>query len=142
VQLGSVSTVDKGLYGDFTVLGDYTQTDSHVYLAHNVVCGRRCTLTTGVAVPGWSTLGDDVWMGPSTSVNQLLHVGSGAFVGTGSTVRHDVPAHGLLYGSTARQKGWSCVCHTRLESGDEVAFSCPSCGRRYRREGERLSLAR
>ncbi len=140
VQVGSTSCVDKGLYGDFTVLGDYTQTDHHVYVAHAVVCGRRCTLTAGVVVLGWTRLGDDVWLGPSTSVNQLLHIGSVAFVGTGSVVRHDVSAHALVYGPTAGQKGWSCLCHTRLESASGRQFDCPSCGRRYRLDGDALSL--
>jgi UDP-3-O-[3-hydroxymyristoyl] glucosamine N-acyltransferase len=136
-----VSCVDQGLYGDFTVLGDYTQTDDQVYVAHNVVCGRRCTLTANVAVLGWTELGDDVWLGPSTSVNQLLHVGSAAYVGTGSVVRHDVAPNALVYGETARQKGWACDCHARLEPVGDDRFACPSCERQYRLDGEDLRPA-
>jgi len=139
VHIGALSCVDKGLYGDFTVLGDYTQTDDQVYVAHNVVCGQRCTLTAGVAVLGWTQLGDDVWLGPSTSVNQLLQIGTAAYVGTGSVVRHDVASHALVYGDTARQKGWACSCHGRLEKTGDRQFECPSCRRRYRVDDGQLT---
>jgi UDP-3-O-[3-hydroxymyristoyl] glucosamine N-acyltransferase len=140
VHVGALSGVDRGLYGDFTVLGDYTLTDDQVYVAHNVVCGRRCTLTAGVAILGWTRLGDDVWLGPATSVNQLLHIGTAAYVGTGSVVRHDVASHALVYGDTARQKGWVCDCHGQLDAIDDRRYRCSSCGRQYRLDGEDLAL--
>ncbi len=133
-RLGSTSCVDKGLYGDFTYLGVQTLTDHHVYVAHAVACGPRCTIGAGVILLGWVQLGSDVWIGPASSVNQLLRIGAGAFLGTGSVVRHDVLPYALVYGDTARQKGWSCVCHSRLDAQPDEGVECATCGRSYRLE--------
>lgn len=137
VHVGAGACIDKGLYGDFTELGAFTQTDNLVHIAHAVRCGRRCVLAAGVVLAGWVELGDDVWLAPGTVVNQMLKIGAGAYVGTGSVVRRDVPAHALVVGHTARQIGWYCLCRSRLEPGTEEIL-CPNCGRRYVSEGSTI----
>jgi acetyltransferase-like isoleucine patch superfamily enzyme len=52
-----------------------------------------------------------------------------AFVGAGSVVVADVPAHALVAGNPARQLGWLCACGERLPD----PLLC-RCGRRYRRD--------
>ena len=53
-------------------------------------------------------------------------IGTHAFVGAGTVVTEDVPAHGLVVGNPGRIIGWACECGHRL--GDE--WSC-RCGREY-----------
>ena len=53
-------------------------------------------------------------------------IGESAFVGAGSVIVDDVPAHALVVGNPARRVGWACACGTRL--GDDLACAC---GRRY-----------
>ena len=55
-----------------------------------------------------------------------LTVGAHSFVGAGSVLIRDVPAHALVVGNPARRIGWVCVCGQRLD--DELACHC---GRRY-----------
>ena len=50
-------------------------------------------------------------------------VGAYAFVAAGAVVRGDVPAHALVMGVPARQRGWMCRCGTRMVDG-----VCPACG--------------
>ncbi len=52
-------------------------------------------------------------------------IGEYAFIGAGAVVRGDVPAHALMLGVPARQRGWMCRCGTRLQDG-----VCPACGAR------------
>lgn len=137
VQVGSGSCVDKAMYGEFTVVGDFTQIDNQAQVAHAARLGRRCILTAGTVVSGWCTLGEGVWLGPLTAVNQFIRIGDWAYVGTGSTVRRDVPSHALVYGPTARQAGWYCVCRTQLPP-EQGQVQCPNCGRSYTADGKRL----
>lgn len=53
-------------------------------------------------------------------------IGECAFVGAGSVIVGDVPAHALVVGNPARRVGWVCACGKRL--GDDLACAC---GRRY-----------
>ena len=125
--VGAQTCVDRGLFSNFTVLGSETLTDNLVHIAHDVVIGDRCTLTACVELSGGVVLGDDVWLAPGTSTNQLIRIGRGSMTGTGSVVVRDVPPHTLVFGSPARPGGRSvCVAlgwrHLRR--------AIPSCVRR------------
>jgi UDP-2-acetamido-3-amino-2,3-dideoxy-glucuronate N-acetyltransferase len=61
-----------------------------------------------------------------------------AFVAAGAVVTKDVPAYALAAGVPARIIGSVCQCGLTLRFAGEVA-EC-SCGRRYRRDGERIRL--
>jgi acetyltransferase-like isoleucine patch superfamily enzyme len=53
-------------------------------------------------------------------------VGEHAFVGAGSVVTGDVPAHAFVVGNPGRIIGWACECGQRLPD----SLAC-SCGRGY-----------
>jgi len=60
-----------------------------------------------------------------------------AFVAAGAVVTKDVPAYALVAGVPARVVGAVCQCGLTLRfHGDAAACSC---GRAYRREGERVT---
>lgn len=62
-------------------------------------------------------------------------LGQYCFIGAGSVITRDVPAHALMVGSPARRVGWVCQCGVKL--ADDLA--CPACGKTYRPEGEGLA---
>jgi acetyltransferase-like isoleucine patch superfamily enzyme len=74
-------------------------------------------------------------IGANATIVCGVTIGEQAFVGAGSVVLHDVPAHALVVGNPARQIGWMCACGARLAQ----ELSC-GCGRRYRLAGEREGL--
>lgn len=66
-------------------------------------------------------------LGANCTIVCGVTVGAYAFVGAGAVVTCDVPAHALVVGVPARQKGW--VSHSGEILGDDLI--CPRDGRRY-----------
>ena len=56
-------------------------------------------------------------LGAGTIVVCGITVGEHAFVGAGSVVTRDVPAHAFVAGNPARRKGWVCACGAKLGAG-------------------------
>ena len=63
-------------------------------------------------------------------------LGEYSFVGAGSVVTDDVPAHALVVGVPAHRIGWMCQCGERLS--DDGRGPCESCGSRYELDGSGL----
>jgi acetyltransferase-like isoleucine patch superfamily enzyme len=62
-------------------------------------------------------------------------LGRWCFVGAGSVVTRDVPAHGLVVGNPARLIGWVCRCARRLPED----LACTECGRSFRKTDDGLA---
>jgi acetyltransferase-like isoleucine patch superfamily enzyme len=75
-------------------------------------------------------------IGANATILCGLTIGPRAFVGAGSVVLRDVPAHAVVAGNPARRVGWMCACGGRLPA----SLGC-RCGRRYRRVSESAGLA-
>lgn len=61
-------------------------------------------------------------------------LGRYCFIGAGSVVTKDVPAHALMVGNPAKQIGWMCKCGERLSD----SLTC-ACGERYSETAEGLT---
>ena len=57
-------------------------------------------------------------------------IGRWAMVGAASLVTADVPEHGLVVGSPARQVGYACRCGHRLDAA-AAGGRCRHCGAAY-----------
>lgn len=69
-------------------------------------------------------------IGANATIVCGIRLGANCMIGAGSVVTRDVPAHALVAGNPARQRGWVCECGTTLDN----ALGCPSCSRRYRED--------
>ena len=74
-------------------------------------------------------------IGANATIVCGVKIGAAAFIGAGSVVVRDVPAHALVVGSPARRIGWVCACGARLAAN----LVC-GCGRRYRLVSEEAGL--
>lgn len=65
-------------------------------------------------------------------------LGEYCFVGAGSVVTRDVPAYGMVYGSPAKVKGWTCYCGVKLSMSSDLESNekavCDACGRKYAKD--------
>lgn len=130
-QVGSSTCIDRGLFGDFSIVGQHTTIDNLVHFAHSARTGKNCSLVACSEISGGVVLGDGVWLGPNVSVNQSLTIGSHCYVGTGAVITRDLPPHSLAYGSPAKVMAQVCVCRKKLQFQDDVA-TCATCGKHYR----------
>jgi UDP-2-acetamido-3-amino-2,3-dideoxy-glucuronate N-acetyltransferase len=74
-------------------------------------------------------------IGANATVVCGVTIGEQAFIGAGSVVVRDVPAHAIVVGNPARRRGWMCACGEKLPA----ALVC-GCGRSYRLLDEKRGL--
>ncbi|RME60791.1 hypothetical protein D6779_01465 [Candidatus Parcubacteria bacterium] len=101
VQILAGAVVSKSLHSDFTRVGKDTVVSIKAHVGHGCVIGKRCTLTGNVQVSGFTTLGDDVWVGPSATIGNLLNIGNNVRIDIGSVVVKDIPDGGRVSGNFA-----------------------------------------
>lgn len=85
------------------------------------------------AASDWHLEGSTVRAGASVGSRSVvlpgIEIGAWALVAAGSVVTRDVPAHALVAGNPARQRGWVCVCARPLD--ESLKCPDPECGRRF-----------
>ena len=110
-----------------------------VELEDYVFCGPSCVFTNDLTPRAKYPKGHAgyrktvVKEGASIGANATIvcghSIGKWALVGAGAVVTSNVPAHAVMLGVPARQKGWLCECGELLEEN----LICCQCGRQYRK---------
>ena len=132
------------------VLGDNVTVKNNVLVYNGVTCednvflGPNAVFTNDMRPRAHQKLGSDqllptlvregATLGAGVVVVCGTTIGRNAFVGAGSVVARDVPAHAFVVGNPARQKGWVCRCATRLDDD----LRCPACGTEHVPDAEGL----
>lgn len=117
------------------LIWDKVTIEDEVFVGPNVVFTNDINPRVAFKKPPERFLPTRVKRGASIGANATIvcgvTIGEDAFVGAGSVVTLDVPAHALVLGNPARRVGWVCTCARKLRRN----LTC-SCGRRYRRAGD------
>jgi len=108
-----------------------------VELEDYVFCGPSCVFTNDLTPRAKYPKGSAnykrtlVRTGASIGANATIvcghEIGEWAMIGSGAVVTSDVPAHALMLGVPARQRGWVCECGAVLSEN----LMCAECERKY-----------
>ncbi len=135
-RVGDRVTVKNGV-----MLWDQVTIEADVFIGPHVVFTNDRTPRAAFKKPPARFEPTRVRRGASIGANATIvcgvTLGPSCFVGAGSVVVDDVPAHALVVGNPARQKGWVCDCGETLDDG----LAC-TCGRAFVRRGARLQRRR
>jgi UDP-2-acetamido-3-amino-2,3-dideoxy-glucuronate N-acetyltransferase len=134
--------------GDNVKLQNNVSVYTGVVLEDDVFCGPSCVftnvLTPRSAVPRNRTedfqqtlVKRGATIGANATIVCGITIGEHAFIGAGAVVTKDVPAHAMVYGNPARQRGWACECGIRLNLSSREA-RCADCGLSFRLDGMHL----
>ena len=85
VEIGALSTVDRGMLGDTTV-GRGVKIDSHCHVAHNCTIGEDCVLAGYARLSGSVKLGRGVIMAADARTVDHVEIGDGAVIAAGAAV--------------------------------------------------------
>lgn len=103
VEIGANTCIDRGALST-TRIGRGTKIDNMVQIAHNVRVGENCVIAGYSGLGGSSIIGNNVWIGPKSSIKHGVEIGDGAFISTGSIVIHKVKPHEDVMGYPAEDK--------------------------------------
>lgn len=109
-----------------------------VELEDYVFCGPSCVFTNDLTPRAKYPKGSAAYKktlvkcGASIGANATIvcghTIGEWALIGAGAVVSENVPAHALMLGVPAKQKGWVCECGELLRDG----LKCNKCNRKYK----------
>jgi acetyltransferase-like isoleucine patch superfamily enzyme len=124
---GGVVLGDRVTVKNATLLFDGVSCGDDVFLGPNVLFTNdlrpRARIRRGPDELLATTVGTGATLGAGCVVVCGVAIGPYAFCAAGTVVTRDVPAHALVAGNPARQKGWVCRCGERLDR-----LVCPRCG--------------
>lgn len=101
VELGSGTTVDRGVSGD-TTIGKGTKIDNLCHIAHDTVVGERCLIAAHSSIAGCSVVEDEVTIWGRVGVKSDVVIGKGAEIFACSCVGRSLKPGGTYFGTPAK----------------------------------------
>lgn len=133
VVIGDDCTIKNGV-----ALWEGVHLADRVFVGPNVVFTNVMRPRAGHKEPKSNFLPTLVQEGATIGANATIlcgvTIGKYAFVGAGTVVLRNVPAHGFVAGNPARLRGWVCQCAARLDGN----LVCPQCNLRFQKGLEGL----
>jgi UDP-3-O-[3-hydroxymyristoyl] glucosamine N-acyltransferase len=98
VEICANTNIALGSLSD-TIIGDGTKIDAMVQMAHNIVIGTNCEVTTGTIIGGSTSIGNMCWTRLNSTLKDDIKIGNNA---AGAVVIHDVQDGDIVAGVPAK----------------------------------------
>lgn len=76
--------------------------NSGAVVEHDSMVGNYCHISPNAVLAGGVQLGQQVWVGASSSIKQCLSIGDFAVIGMGAVVINNIPSHTTVVGNPAK----------------------------------------
>ena len=99
--IGSNTTIDRAVF-DTTFIGEFSQIDNLVQIAHNVVVGKHAIIAAQVGIAGSTIIGDYVKIGGQAGISGHLKIGNNVTIAAKSGVTKNILDYKIVAGFPAK----------------------------------------
>ena len=99
--IGSNTTIDRAVF-DSTKIGNFSNLDNLIQIAHNVVIGDFAVIAAQVGIAGSTIIGDYVKIGGQAGISGHLNIGNNVSIAAKSGVTKNIPDNKIVAGFPAK----------------------------------------
>ena len=99
--IGSNTTIDRAVF-ESTIIGEHSQIDNLVQIAHNVSIGKHAIIAAQVGIAGSVSIGDNVKIGGQAGVAGHLTIGNNVTIAGKSGVTKNIQDNKIVAGFPAK----------------------------------------
>ena len=100
-SIGSNTTIDRAVF-EKTIIGEYSQIDNLVQIAHNVEIGKHAIIAAQVGIAGSTIIGDHVKIGGQAGISGHLNIGKNVVIAAKSGVTKNIENFKVVAGFPAK----------------------------------------
>lgn len=100
VEIQSLCSIDRGIFGETTIIGDEVVIGNLTQISHNAQIGERTVILPHVTVSGSARIGSHVYIAPGVAVSNVK-IGDNSRVSIGSVVGSNVRDNETVTGNFA-----------------------------------------
>ncbi len=100
-SIGSNTTIDRAAF-DSTVIGEFSNIDNLVQIAHNVIIGDYAIIAAQVGIAGSANIGNFVKIGGQAGIAGHIFIGDNVTIAAKSGVTKNIPDNKIIAGFPAK----------------------------------------
>ena len=100
-SIGSNTTIDRAVF-DSTIIGEFSNIDNLVQIAHNVTIGDFAIIAAQVGVAGSTHIGDNIKIGGQAGIAGHLFIGDNVTIAAKSGVTKNISSNNVVAGFPAK----------------------------------------
>ena len=100
-SIGSNTTIDRAVF-DSTIIGEFSNIDNLVQIAHNVTIGDFAVIAAQVGIAGSTQIGKNIKIGGQAGISGHLVIGDNVTIAAKSGVTKNIPDNNVVAGFPAK----------------------------------------